>query len=79
MKKVVKVITRAKECSVTEEKDGSLKVRLTAVPAEGKANEQLIAVLSKEYRVPKSRIMISRGRASHTKTVVIDDSTKSAF
>ena len=52
---------------VTDE--GVLRVRLTAPPAEGRANAQLIEVLSKALGVGKSAIKIVKGASSRNKTV----------
>ena len=51
--------------------DGSpvLKVSVTAPPAENRANDALIAVLAKEWRLPRSGISIVAGGKSRTKTV----------
>lgn len=49
------------------------KVRLTAPPTEGKANAQLIKVLSDYFKVAKSLISIKAGKSSKTKVVMIDD------
>ena len=49
-----------------------LKVKLTAPPAGGEANKQLIALLSKELRVPKTSIRIIKGKASRNKVVRVD-------
>jgi hypothetical protein len=48
-----------------------LKVRLTAPPADGAANAQLIEVLSKELHIRKSAITIIKGPASRDKVVEV--------
>lgn len=48
-----------------------LKVRVTAIPEKGKANNALIALLSKTLRVPKGSISIVSGETSRVKTVEI--------
>lgn len=48
-----------------------LKVYVTAVPEDGKANAAMIALLSKHFRVPKSRITILRGATDRNKLVEI--------
>jgi uncharacterized protein (TIGR00251 family) len=49
--------------------DGRLKIKISAPPVDGKANERLTEVLSKAFRVPKSSIEIIRGKSSKLKTV----------
>jgi uncharacterized protein (TIGR00251 family) len=46
-----------------------LKVKLKSPPVEGRANSELIDLLSKEYGVPKQDIEIISGRNSKNKVV----------
>jgi uncharacterized protein (TIGR00251 family) len=46
-----------------------LKVRVTAPPAEGKANTALVAVLAKTLNLSKSAVTIRSGHGAKTKTV----------
>lgn len=48
-----------------------LKVKLTAPPVDGAANDQLIELISETTGVRKSRIHIVRGLTSKRKTVEI--------
>ena len=50
-----------------------LKVYLTAVPVDGKANKELIKLLAKELNISKSRINIIRGEKNKEKIIEIDD------
>lgn len=52
-----------------------LNVRVTAVPENGKANDALIKLLSKEWKIPKSEITIIRGETARLKTLKIPDGT----
>ncbi len=74
MKKQVKVKPNSKNQSIEEAEDGSLTVHLKSPPVEGKANEELIQILSKKFNVSKSRIFIKSGLSSRNKLVEIDDS-----
>ena len=58
---------------VAPEADGStaLKVSVTAVPEDGKANAALIKLLSKEWRVAKSSIDIVHGATDRRKVLHI--------
>jgi uncharacterized protein (TIGR00251 family) len=51
--------------------DGSVKIRLTAPPVEGKANAALIDFLSDLLGVPKSKVEIVGGLTSRDKLVSI--------
>ncbi|MEP0784839.1 DUF167 domain-containing protein [Trichocoleus sp. DQ-A3] len=56
-----------------EAEDGSLTVHLKSPPVDGKANEELIQILSKKFNISKSRIFIKSGLSSRNKLVEIDD------
>lgn len=53
--------------------DGSLLIRVKASPVDGKANEELIKLLAKQFAVPKSSVRIKSGQTSRNKLVEIDD------
>ncbi|MDD5043725.1 MAG: DUF167 domain-containing protein [Patescibacteria group bacterium] len=67
----VKVIPRAKHQKIEKLPDGSFKVYLNAPPLEGRANEALIKILSKEFGVSKSEVEIIRGEKGKAKVVKI--------
>ena len=48
-----------------------LKVSVTAPPAEHRANEALIALLAKEWRLPRRDVSIVGGAKNRNKTVHI--------
>lgn len=48
-----------------------LKIRVTAPPVDGKANEHLIKWLAKLFKVPKSDIEILQGELGRQKTLRI--------
>ena len=50
----------------------ALKIYVTVVPEDGKANEAVIKLLSKELKVPKSAITIIQGLKSRKKVVRIE-------
>ena len=69
----VKVVPRASKSEIAGElSDGTLKVRLAAVPEKGKANEALIELLAKIYEVPRSAVEILSGHTSALKMVRIN-------
>ncbi|MGB3237502.1 MAG: DUF167 domain-containing protein [Geitlerinemataceae cyanobacterium] len=69
----VRVKPNSKQVSITEETDGSLTVRLQSPPVDGKANQELIALLSKKLGIPKSQIIIKSGLSSKTKLIELPD------
>lgn len=69
----VRVRPRSSRLALEGVEGGALIVRLTAPPARGQANEQLITLLSKKLGVGKSRVRIIRGLASRTKVVEVEE------
>ncbi|GAB4418448.1 MAG: DUF167 family protein [Thermodesulfovibrionales bacterium] len=67
----VKVEPRSSKKGIAGLTGDTLKVKLTAPPVGGAANEQLIKVLSEELGIKKSLIHIVRGLASRQKVVEI--------
>ena len=69
----VRVTTRASANTVkTEEQpDGSMvyRVYVTVVPEGGKANEAVIRLLSKQFKLSKSSFTIIQGQTSRNKTI----------
>lgn len=51
--------------------DGSLVVRLKSAPVDGKANNELIRLLSKHFRVPQKSIVIKQGSSGKKKLIEI--------
>lgn len=67
----IKVKPNSKNQSIEEQPDGSLIVHLKSPPVDGKANQELIVLLSKKFKVPKSSIAIKCGLSSKNKLVEI--------
>ncbi len=73
MKIKIRVVPRSSKNEVVGPmSDGAIKVKLTAPPVDGKANESLIQLLSKHYDVKKDKIKIVSGLTSKNKIVEID-------
>jgi uncharacterized protein YggU (UPF0235/DUF167 family) len=49
-----------------------LKVAVTAPPADGAANEAVIALLAREWRLPRSALSVVAGAGDRRKTIRID-------
>ncbi|HEY6406338.1 MAG TPA: DUF167 domain-containing protein [Ktedonobacteraceae bacterium] len=70
----VKVIPRSRKNSVEWERVEAgerLKVRLTAAPVDGAANEALVEFLAERLGMPKRQVVIVRGATSRQKVVDI--------
>ena len=52
--------------------DDILRVKVAAPPVKGKANKELIALLSQALGVDKSRATIIHGHTSRSKVIAID-------
>lgn len=57
----------------------ALKISVRAVPEDGKANTALIALLAKEWDVPKSSISLLSGAASRQKTLLVEGDSERLF
>ncbi len=70
----VRVTPRASRNEIAEIlSDGTVRIRLTAPPVEGKANEALRAFLAEIIGVPRSKIEIVAGDTGRDKLVSILD------
>lgn len=68
----VRVIPKSSMNLVQSELDGSMKVKLTAVPEKGKANKQLIEILAKHFNLSKSKVRVLKGATSKDKLVEVE-------
>lgn len=71
MRIYLQVSPRSSKNEVTKISEGEYKIKLTAAPVDGKANEALIKILSDYFKVPKSSITIVGGKTAKTKMVDI--------
>ena len=76
----IKVITNAKKREITA-LGSVLKVKLTSLPRDDRANEELVEYLSEYFHIRKSEIRIIRGEKEKKKVIAlpIDDATFRAF
>lgn len=72
MKFTLRVKPNAKHEKVEAQPDGSLKVHVNAPPQEGRANERVVELLARHFKVPKSCISVVRGASGRRKIVEID-------
>ena len=71
MKITIRVTTRARRNEVIQEGENRYRVRVTAPPVEGKANDQIIGLLAEYFHRPKREIVILRGESTRTKIIEI--------
>ena len=58
---------------IARDEDGSiqLKITVTAVPEDGKANAALLKLLAKTWKLPKTSLTVASGASSRRKVVHI--------
>jgi uncharacterized protein len=67
----VKVKTNARASTLTQSADGHWLARLAAAPVDGKANDELVALVARQFMCRKSAVSIKRGAAGRTKLIQI--------
>ena len=68
----VRLVPRAGRSSVDGVVDGALRVRVTAPPVDGAANEALVRLLATELALPRSAVRIVAGAGARSKVVALD-------
>jgi uncharacterized protein len=67
----VRAQPNAKRASVVGERNGALKVAVTAPPEDGRANAALVEVLRDALRLKRSQVELLAGQASRDKRFLI--------
>lgn len=67
----IRVVVNSKQPKLEPMPDGGFKVWLKAKPLKGRANQELIQVLSEYFKIPKSAIQIIKGGHSKEKIIAI--------
>ncbi len=68
----IRIQPRASKNEIVRREGGGLKIRLTAPPVDGAANEALIRFLADTLSVPKSQVEIVSGHTAREKIVRIN-------
>lgn len=69
MKYQITVKPGSSQEKIVETSPNELTVYLRAKPHDGEANDALVKILSKHFKVPKTTIKITRGAHSRAKTI----------
>jgi uncharacterized protein (TIGR00251 family) len=70
---VIRVTPRAKRDEIGQlMEDGTIKVRLTAPPVEGKANDALLKFLAQVFHIPVNRLKLLSGITGRNKRVQVE-------
>jgi len=67
----VKVKPRARESKLFQAADGTWVANLKAPPVDGKANEELVALVAQRFQCPRAAVTIKAGTSGRTKLVKV--------
>lgn len=73
----VKVIPKSSKQRISEVSPENFKVWVHSAPEKGRANEEVIELMSDYFNIPPSRVKLIKGERSRTKTLAIDMDTLS--
>ncbi len=74
----VRIQPRASRNEIVSMEGGGIKIRLSAPPVDGAANEALVKFLAGEFGVAKSQVEIVSGHTSKNKIVRIEGISQDA-
>ena len=75
----IKIVPGSSKNKIIGAYNDALKITITALPVEGKANKKCIAYLAKYFDVAKSKIEIISGQTSKNKLIKIYDISQKEF
>jgi hypothetical protein len=68
----VRLQPSARVNEITLVDQGTVRVRVTAPPVDGKANLSMISLIAEKLGIPRSRITIAQGIKARNKLLIID-------
>jgi uncharacterized protein (TIGR00251 family) len=69
----IKVKPNSRASLLVQNEDGTFVAQLKSPPVDGKANEELIALVAKHFGCRKSEVSIKSGGSSRTKLIQISE------
>jgi len=72
----VHVLPRSSKCALAGHQGGAIRLKLTAPPVDGKANEECLEFLAERLEVKKGQMDIVRGHKSRNKIVSVRGVTR---
>lgn len=69
----IKVKPQSRVSALSQSEDGLWLAQIKSLPVDGKANEELIALVARQFGCAKSKVSIKSGAASRLKLVRIED------
>ena len=70
----VRVKPNSSASALEQTEDGSWLARLRSPPVDGKANEELIALVARHFGCPKAAVSLKSGASARTKRVRVEGS-----
>jgi uncharacterized protein (TIGR00251 family) len=70
----VKVKPNARSSQLEPQPDGSWLALLKSPPVDGKANQELVALIAQHFGLRKAQVQIKSGASGRMKLVQLDDS-----
>jgi uncharacterized protein (TIGR00251 family) len=68
----IHVKPRSRARSLEQQSDGTWLARLTSPPVDGKANQELIALVAEHFGVPRSAVSLKSGAGARIKQVLVE-------
>jgi uncharacterized protein YggU (UPF0235/DUF167 family) len=68
----IKVKLHARLAFMEPQRDGTFIAHLTAQPVDGKANEELLALVARHFGVRRADVTLKSGASSRVKRVTVD-------
>jgi len=72
----IQVLPRSSRCALAGVQEGAVRLKLTAPPIDGRANEECLEFLAERLGIKKGQLEIIRGHQSRKKVVQIDGLTR---
>ena len=69
----IKVKPNSRATVLQQNEDGTWLAQLKSPPVDGKANEELIALVAKHFKTRKANVSIKSGASSRTKLIQISE------
>ena len=67
----IKVKARARASSLAQGSDGTWTAQLKSPPVDGRANEELVALVARHFGCPRAAVAIKSGASGRTKLLKI--------
>lgn len=69
----VRVKPNARASTLVEQGDGTWLAQVKAVPVDGKANDELVLLISRHFNLGKAQVSIRSGASGRMKLIQLND------